>query len=286
MKCPVCKTSMQPFLKKAGYVLFECETCDLKITDFNNDYESFVRKFYSKGYFTGSQKHAAYENYKEDKPFIKKNMQVFLDKIKKYKKNGKLLDVGCALGFLIEMANDQGYDAYGFDPSKYAIDEAKKLIGNRVKLGSIQSVRYPKNSFDIITLFDVFEHLKDPMKDTKKLRSLLKKNGIIVIATGDTGSLYARVFKRKWTFYNPPQHIYHFNKKNLTTVLTESGFTPLQWFKVGKWLSFGYVLHLARVLAESKKAQFLYKYLKKYPRILSLPLYLSLRDNMVVIAKK
>jgi len=255
-------------------------------TDLKQKYDTFITEQYNKGYFTGDLSRGAYINYKEDKPFIVRNMRKFLSEIKKIIPRGKLLEVGCAMGFFMEIALQAGYDAYGFDPSDYAVDNAVKLNGHkRIKRGSIASVKYPPGSFDVIALFDVFEHLGDPRRDLRKLFSLLKDDGIIIIATGDTESIAAKLLARRWTFYIPPQHLFFFNRQTFTTLLDKENFVPVQWFRIGKWLSLRYVLHLARTTGESKVGSWLYSLIEAL-ELGTIPLYLPMQDNMVVIARK
>jgi 2-polyprenyl-3-methyl-5-hydroxy-6-metoxy-1,4-benzoquinol methylase len=255
-------------------------------TELGMDYEVFVRDHYNKGYFTGDPSRSAYVNYKEDKLYIVRNMVQFMNRVNKYKPAGNLLDVGCALGFFVELALSRGYDAYGFDPSSYAVGEAGKLVGSkRIKKGTITSVTYPTKSFDVITMFDVFEHLSDPGADIAKLSTLLKDDGIMVIATGDTESSMAKTLRRRWTFYIPPQHLFFFNKKTMTTLLARYNLKTIEWFRIGKWLSLRYVLHLARTTGESKLAHSLYVLMER-SRAHSVPLYLPVGDNMVAVIKK
>lgn len=277
---------MHPFIVKSGYALFHCDSCGLYQTDLKKEYESFVKSFYGKGYFTGDPTRGAYTSYRKDKPYITKNMQRFLAEVKKHIPTGKLLDAGCAYGYFVELALASGYDAYGFDPSSHAVAEARKIVGKtRIKEGTIGSVRYPGEKFDVITLFDVFEHLSDPKHDIEKLTNLLAPDGILVMATGDTDSMMARALKRKWTFFNPPQHLFFFNQKNLTRLLASIRMKPVYWFRIGKWLSLEYVFHLAETGAESKLGKFLHKTVG--PTVIGrLPIYLPVMDNMVVVAKK
>lgn len=286
MKCYICNTPAVPFLRKNNYDIVRCPACGLSTTILHRDYRSFLHEHYSEGYFTGDPHMSAYVNYREDKALIVKNMSKLLKKIQRIKPKGKMLDVGCALGFFVELTLKHGYDAYGFDPSDYAVREAKQLVGDkRIQLGTAQTVRFSRKSFDVITLFDVFEHLADPRADIQKLKTFLKDDGILVIATGDTSSLLPRIVKRRWTFYIPPQHLFFFNRANLTKLLGQVGFIPTAWFRVGKWLSLRYVLHLGRTTGESKTADMLYR-LFGSSKAGRLPLYMPVQDNMVVIAKK
>lgn len=286
MKCYLCNNPTTLFLEKNGYSIYRCGVCGLARTDLHQNYEKFLRDHYSKEYFTGKQECGAYVDYKDDKPMIVCNMRKFLREIKRHKPGGKLLDVGCAMGFFVELALQEGFDAYGFDPSEYAVGNAGKLNGHkRITHGAIHTVNYLPKSFDIITLFDVFEHLVDPQRDLRTLFGLLKDDGILVIATGNTQSTMAKLFGRRWTFYIPPQHLFFFHHENLVTLLGKEQFEPMRWFGIGKWVSLRYVLHLGRTTGESKVARFLYNALSQSP-LRKLPLYLPLGDNMVVIARK
>jgi 2-polyprenyl-3-methyl-5-hydroxy-6-metoxy-1,4-benzoquinol methylase len=283
--CYNCKKSVKLKFRKNGYSIYRCDNCGLEMTELKQNINTFIKSNYSKGYFNGKVESGAYINYRDDKLYIQKNLDKFIKEIKKIKPNGTLLDVGCAMGFFIEIANKAGFNTYGFDPSEYAIGEVNQNISNKVKVGTIDSVTYPKKKFDVITLFDVFEHLADPLQDMKRINSWLKDDGIIVIATGNIDSLAAKILKRRWTFYIPPQHLFFYNHKTITHLLSLSGFIPTKWFSIGKWLSLRYVLHLARTTGESKIAEILFR-LTHQLKIDSLPLYIPMQDNMVVIAEK
>ncbi len=286
MQCLLCHIPLEKYLRKNGYWIYRCPACHLGETDLKRDYTRFVKEFYSEGYYEGDPTRSAYADYELDKPLIVRNMHKFLSFIQQKQPTGTLLDVGCAFGYFVELARHQGYDAYGFDASHYAADKARALVGgNRIQEGTIQQVKYPKGSFDVITMFDVFEHLQDPMSDMKKLNALLKPDGLIIIATGDTQSVAAKLMKRRWTFFIPPQHIFFFHRKNVTTLLNRAGFRPIGWKRVGKWLSLGYVLHLARTTGESSLANMIYTMIKKTP-LMRFPLYVPMKDNMVILAQK
>jgi SAM-dependent methyltransferase len=285
MKCYLCGSKTGIFIRKLGFTIYRCPVCGLSRTDLKKNYHEFLSAFYTEGYFTGDPRYSAYTDYRHDKTYITKNMRKVLTEIQKHSTHSSLLDVGCAYGYFIDLARAAGFDAHGFDTSAFAVREARKLVGNRAIHGTVQNVAYRKKSFDIITLLDVFEHLDDPAKDLSKLRSFLKDDGILVIATGDTGSLLARILKRRWTFYVPPQHLFFFDKYTLSRILSSVGLTPITWFRVGKWLSLSYILHLARTTGESTFARRLYPVIQD-SWVGKLPLYLPVQDNIVVIAGK
>ncbi len=279
-------------MHKNGYDVYACPSCGLKNTKLTVAYEQFIHEFYTQGYFTGTASRGAYSNYALDKPFITRTQKKFLSKLISVHPpiNGKttpprLLDIGCAYGYFVELALRAGYDAYGIDVSEYAVHRARQRFNGRIYQGSIGSSHLAKQSFDVITMLDVVEHLGDPRKDLSKVAGLLSDNGVFLMATGDTESAAARLLSRRWTFYIPPQHLFFYNKTNFTRLLNESGLEPILWFRVGKWLSLQYIFHLARTTGESSIAQWLYPLMEKLP-LGRVPLYLPMRDNMVVIARK
>ncbi len=284
--CYLCRKPTQLFLRKNGYDVYACSACGLKSTKLTVPYGKFVKKFYTVGYFTGISSAGAYSNYALDKPYIARTMGKFLTALKGVLPSpARLLDIGCAYGYFVELALSAGYDAYGIDPSSHAATRAKHRLNTRIQEGTIGSVQFPDKHFDVITMLDVVEHLADPRTDLRHVASLLADDGRILIATGDTESFAAKLLGRRWTFYIPPQHLFFFNRKNFTTLLLESGLEPVTWFRVGKWLSLQYIFHLARTTGESGFAKRLYPLMEALP-LGRIPLYLAMGDNMVVIAKK
>ncbi len=285
MLCYFCKAPTQFFIRKNGYNLYRCPQCTLIQTDLGKPYDRFIKEFYTGGYFTGDDGAGAYKNYQKDKANIVKNMESVLMQIKKLKPNGKLLDIGCAYGYFVELAVRNGFDACGCDPSTYAVSHASPAIQKRIRHGTLSDISYKRQSFDAISMLDVFEHLADPVGNLKKVKTLLKDDGIVLIATGNTDSLAAKILKRRWTFYIPPQHLFFFNTKTISDILSASGFVPVMFFRIGKFLSLSYILHLAKTSGESSIASFLER-IVEFLRIGYIPLYLPMGDNMVVIARK
>lgn len=285
--CYLCRSTLELFFHKNGYDVYACSACGLKSTKLTIPYGQFIKEFYSAGYFSGKFSAGAYSNYAADKPYITRTMAKFITALTSIRPQPRrLLDIGCAYGYFVELALAAGYDAYGIDPSPHAVGRAKQQVNGRIQEGTIGSVIFPGDTrFDVITMLDVVEHLADPRTDLQKAVHLLTPDGRMLIATGDTESLAAKLLGRRWTFYIPPQHLFFFNRKNFATLLFQSGLEPATWFRVGKWLSLQYIFHLARTTGESGFARWLYPMMEALP-LGRIPFYLAMGDNMVVIAKK
>lgn len=270
---------------KYGYDILQCKSCQLFSLKFQKNYQDFVHEYYNEEFFTGSDNRIGYSDYEGDSWPEKTNMRRYLSRIKKFKKSGKLLDGGCATGLFMDIAKDSGFDVSGFDVSAYAVKIARKKFGNHVKRATVSSAKFPPNSFDVITLFDVIEHLEDPKKDLIHLGKMLKSDGLLMINTGDASSLLARIQGKHWHFFVPPQHLFFFSRKTITQLLEQAGYKVVKIDFKGKWVSLRYFLNLYRQIHESKVANFAYS-LVANNTVGKLPLYLNLFDNMVVYAQK
>ena len=116
----------------------------------------------------------------------------------------RTLDVGCAKGFLVKALDELGVDAYGIDPSVYAVSNAHPDVGDKINLDSAQSIPYPDNTFDVVTCLDVMGHvpLKEVTKTLKELLRVSKEWVIIRVVTheveGDIGSSHETIRDRDW----------------------------------------------------------------------------------------
>lgn len=291
--CYLCgkKANQKSFLK-LGHRISQCPHCHLYSLEFDGNYSQFLETYYSKGYYTGGKHYRAYADYQGDKGTILKNMRKYLTVIKKYKKEGTLLDLGCAMGFLLEEAIKWKFDPYGIDVSAYAISLAEKivpreklLLGNVEDIEKILAKKISGKKFDVITMFDLIEHLDHPREALKKTLSYLKDDGLIVIQTGDAGSAWAKVMGKNWHFFAPPQHFYFYNQKNMKMLLEQAGLKVIKIQKVGKWVSLRYLFHMMRYVNQDTIGDILYNFTAKN-FFGQLRIFMRMNDNMIILAKK
>lgn len=121
--------------------------------------------------------------------------------------SGKLLDVGCSCGYFLEVALESGYDAYGIELSKTAIEAADPAIRVRIKRESVNIMgSHEPGTFDLVTAFDIIEHMDNPVNFLRELRTLLKSCGGLVISTPDTGHFLRYALGKRWPMLQPMQH--------------------------------------------------------------------------------
>ena len=147
----------------------------------------------------------------------------FVEALRAHRTDGRLLDLGCALGFLLGVAREAGFEAYGLDLNEAAVADARREFGDRVHAGRLDDAAFPGVRFDAITLIDVLEHVPDPEALLETLAARLAPDGVIAAVLPDAGSVTARLFGRRWPHYNP-EHLFYWSAGNLRTFLEERGW--------------------------------------------------------------
>jgi 2-polyprenyl-3-methyl-5-hydroxy-6-metoxy-1,4-benzoquinol methylase len=204
-----------------------------------------------------------------------------LEKIQEYKKNGRMLDVGCFAGFFLEVAKKSGWKTYGIEPSIWASEIAKK---RKIKIisKSIEAAKFT-HRFEVITMWDVIEHVKDPYEVLKKCYDALEKDGIIAIGTPDISSVVATILGKN-NPYLVRMHLLFFSPKTLETMLENIGFTVIKKYKYGRIFPLSYIFDRIKINHP------LYKLCKRYISaigfISNLPIRLNLGDSFAIIARK
>lgn len=230
--CPICQKNHHKLLHtlEKGKLL-TCQNCQLVFYTPRPTPEELVdfydRQSYRQDYeqSTMSDKNFSINRYKELKQIIKKyNSELF------NKSDRTFLDIGCGLGDLLGLAMNDGWQVTGTEISSKAANQATQNLGSQIFTGDILSLDIPENSFDLITIYHVIEHLIDPIPTLEKIRSLLKPEGIAFIETPNIGSLGARIRGKEWSHIIPPEHITYFDLKSLKYALHQSGFKEFKVF--------------------------------------------------------
>jgi SAM-dependent methyltransferase len=136
----------------------------------------------------------------------------------------RLLDLGCGTGAFLSVARDD-YDCCGVDVSAEAITVVRERLGVEGYAGDIRSLDLAAGSFDVITLFDVVEHVPGPADLLSAVRRLLSAKGIVVLTTGDTDSLLCQLSGRWWHLMTPPEHLTFFSRAGLAQMVVRCGLT-------------------------------------------------------------
>jgi SAM-dependent methyltransferase len=139
---------------------------------------------------------------------------------------GAALDVGCGSGFYLAMLRDMGWTVTGIDASAEAARHARTLNGLDVRVGCAE-VTLPEladESFDLVTLWHVLEHLYDPARVLAHIRRLLKPGGLLMLEVPNFSSVCSRLFQSYWAPLESPRHLFQFTPKTLKALLQKNGF--------------------------------------------------------------
>lgn len=240
ISCPLCNSKIYTQKYPQHYPrIVTCKICRLIYT--NPRLKSkFLKELYSEEYFKNDHSSVlGYSNYLQDKENIIKTFDKRLSKIETFVPLGKLLDVGCATGFFMHSAKMRGWKVEGVEISQYAASYARERYGFKVHVGDISQIDLPANTYDLITLWDVIEHLENPIETLKRLKRVLKKNGLLVFSTPNALSLPAKLTKHKWMGYKlSDEHLTYFSKRTVDLLLKKAEFSLVSSTHIGKYVNF------------------------------------------------
>ncbi len=150
------------------------------------------------------------------------------------------LDVGCGTGVFLSELRKAGLNGEGLDLSESAVQQARqrRLMAHSTTVESF----VPASPIDVVTAFDVIEHVLDPVSFLENARRLVRAGGRLALTTPDTTSLICSIMGRRWYFYIPEQHLFYFNRYNLQKLLARLHFEVVHVSRARKALTFDYSL--------------------------------------------
>ena len=156
----------------------------------------------------------------------------------------KLLDIGCAGGAFLKVANDLDFQVVGVEPSSYLCDFGQKEYNLDLRPGTLQDQRFNDNEFDIISMWDVIEHLDQPSKVLEEIYRILKPDGELIINYPEYDSWPRKLMGYKWPFFLSV-HLYYFTPETICQLLKNYGFRTKRCEPYFQALELGYVLKRA-----------------------------------------
>lgn len=236
--CPVCKQNQNKKLfdctdfvaSGEKFTIVECTNCSLQYTNPRPNEQEIGRYYQSDKYIShaGTDKSELGVTYKIYDWVRNYSIGSKLNTIKKYHKNGRLLDLGCGLGYFLNGVKlDKTFDAQGADISQEAIDYVDKTFGIKVfEESALKGIG--TETYDIITQWHVMEHVHRLDERMQELGRLLKKDGTMFIAVPISNSYDSKHYKAFWDGYDVPRHLYHFNRKSFHLLMNNNGFEVVE----------------------------------------------------------
>jgi SAM-dependent methyltransferase len=164
--------------------------------------------------------------------------------VRRYIRNGSLLDVGCGSGIFLAIAENEGWRVAGVEPSQLHFEIASRSLSKRAKIlcCTLDHADLPVGSFDAVTLWDVLEHVTDPMAFLARCKSLLNPQGFLFANVPDLDSWQARLLGSRWPLLLP-EHLNYFNDNSLRQAFNKAGFQLVCLGRRPTYFSIDYFLH-------------------------------------------
>lgn len=156
----------------------------------------------------------------------------------------RLFEVGANIGLFLSVAAEAGWDAAGIEPSAWSVSQGRDRFGVDLRQGTIEDLDLPAGSFDVLAMFDVLEHLTDPIHALHKMRTLVKDGGLLALSTVNVDSLHGRARRGSWPWFIR-SHLHYFRPPTLIRMLSKAGFEAVEWRAVPRSFHLSYLMHRA-----------------------------------------
>jgi SAM-dependent methyltransferase len=243
--CPDCRSEHASVRYDFGaHRILRCAGCELLYLD-PQPTEEETRSVYGEDYFQnpyfsqGDNRHLyGYVDYAEERfnkqPQYARIAREIAARLGNRDRRPRLLEVGCGLGYFLDVAFEENFDVVGLEFNPHAVARLRRKYAFPILSGPLEETEIPPVSLDAIVLFDVIEHLRNPFAALDQLHQALAKDGLLVLSTVDAESLVSRLIgKRLEDFRRTREHLVFFSRKTLTRILREHGFEVLTLRSVG-----------------------------------------------------
>jgi 2-polyprenyl-3-methyl-5-hydroxy-6-metoxy-1,4-benzoquinol methylase len=232
----------EPALTKNGFTIVRCRACGLSYVTPRPTVAELVALYSDERYYRNlNASPFGYPDYLGERWLLERLVVRRLATIEaRLGAPGRMLDVGCATGVLVEAAARRGWSAVGVDVSTFAIAQCHAR-GLDVRHGDLWGADLPRDHFDVVVLDDTIEHLVDPARALREIYGLLRPGGLVTLNTPNDAGWLRRLMGRHWFHCKPPEHLYYFSPRTLRSMLERAGFHRVQTKVSGKYVTVRYL---------------------------------------------
>ncbi len=225
IKCNVCGARDWKHLRQFGdYHLWRCKTCQLVVL-YPPLTNAQLESLYEQNYFIHHLEAQMPQSSEDIEKEIQKRYHFvqWLEMTSK-RSGGKILEIGCATGFLLKALERRGWKVTGLEISGAASNYARNVLQLNVHTGQLNESILGIERYDMIIMLHTFEHLPDPRQTLMQLQKHFSERGIFVLQVPNARSLEARILGQHWEGWRIPYHLFHFSPAPLQRLLTECGY--------------------------------------------------------------
>ncbi len=235
----------RPLFSKRGYDLVACGGCGLAFIA-NQPGPEAIAALYTSDDYHDALLDPAHPGFARMQAIARQHLR-FLRRSLPAPAGLKLLDIGCSSGLFLNEARAAGFDVHGAELSSNTAAFARDHFGLNVHPGDWRDAGHADASFDVITLFDVIEHLSDPLAELLAIRRLLRPGGLLLQSTPDIDGLFPQLSYKLahkldyWPHPEPPYHLYQFSRRTLAALTEKAGYATARadQTRIGLGYSFG-----------------------------------------------
>ncbi|MEP4533564.1 MAG: class I SAM-dependent methyltransferase [Cyclobacteriaceae bacterium] len=162
----------------------------------------------------------------------RKRYNELLDQFEPYRKKNTILDIGCGSGFFLETALARGWEVYGTEYSSAAVSLCQNK-GMNVSLGALEEAFFKEENFDVITSFEVIEHINNPLHEMKLIERILRKGGLFYCTTPNFNSISRHVLRAAWDVIHYPEHLSFYTDRSFDYLMRSVGLKKLTILTTG-----------------------------------------------------
>ena len=221
MNCPICNSPSKKlflandFISKDEFSICVCDQCGV---GFTFPQPTDINRYYP-------------QDYRHFAKFTRWFLQLlYRRQVKKWVKKigftGNALEVGCGNGWMLNALSEQGWKVVGYERNNEQATRVTAETGHEVRSGDLSLIKDEK--FDLILLFNVLEHLSDPVTALQQCSQLLTEQGVLIINTPNLDSWQAKFSKAYWAHLDVPRHLFHFSEKSYVYILKQAGMKITQ----------------------------------------------------------
>jgi SAM-dependent methyltransferase len=295
--CPYCRATKNRVVYDFGvWKIVECQDCELmyltpfptldELKEIYNEEYYFNKKFYD----TRDYNLYGYTDYVTERFIKQAHYRDIVKEIRnclpgERREVPRLLEIGCGLGYFLDVASDYDFDVVGVEFNEYALESIKKKYAFDVRGGEIKKGMFEEKTFDVVAMFDVIEHLRNAFPTLQIISDVLCPGGVLVLTTMDSRSLVSKVLgKRLEDFRRTREHLLFFCRRTIRNVLERHGFEIIKiesnphTFEVG--------ILLERLSIYNRPIFATMKRLADLLRLSKLTIHVNLGTKMIVYARK